>query len=361
MGSRGRKKGAEMQGDRGGHERRSVTGRALDLMFRLGVFDAVHAAHPRRLTAINYHRVDDPHRADFDTFKPNVSATPDAFAAQMDYVRRRFNVVSIGEVAAWLKGDGDLPPYPALITFDDGYRDNLTNAYPILKARDLPAVIFLASDYIGSASPFLWDLAAYCFHHTGRDGAELPVSGARTWAGAGSREVVMMEWLETLKAFPDGEMREAVGRLPDLLDVAVPESAFAELHLTWDQVRELVAGGIDMGAHTMSHPILTRVSPERAREEVAGSKWRVEAETGGPVVGFAYPNGQAADFSPAIGAMVRESGFGAAFSLVMGPTSYREARRSPMAIRRVFVGRWDTLPRFAAKVSGFQRLVGLPR
>ncbi|MBI1878318.1 MAG: polysaccharide deacetylase family protein [Chloroflexi bacterium] len=330
----------------------------IELCYRLGLFDAIHALWPNRLTVLAYHRVIDPHPPGFDTFKPNVSATPAAFAAQMDFIRHRFHVVSINELVAWLQDKHPLPLNPALITFDDGYRDNLDYALPVLQERGLPAVIFLATNYIGSASPFFWDLIAYCFHHTSKNEVDLPLAGRQQWRDPSSRAAVMVRWLDSLKKLPDTEKWAAVEKLPQALDVSVSADAFANMHLTWDQVRQMVAAGVDMGAHTQSHPILTRVTLEQARDEVAGSKARIEVEINQPVTAFAYPNGQPSDFNPALQTMLQQVGIKAAFTLVPGPTRPTEVRQAPMAIRRIFIGYKDTLARFAAKVMGAPRLIG---
>lgn len=336
--------------------RRKSTAQIGELLFRAGLFDAVYRLWPQRLTVLAYHRVTDPHVPGFDTFKSNVSATPAAFAAQMDFVKQRFNVVSMTEVLAWLCGDGALPAKPLLITFDDGYRDNLDNALPVLQQRNLPAVIFLTTDYTGEILPFYWDLIAYCFHHTPRTAVDLPLVGPRQWQrDEKSRARVMAEWLNLLKRAPDEEKWRAVRQLPRALEVPVPADAFAGLHLSWDQVRTLVTSGIEMGAHTQSHPILTRISLEQAQREVTGSKHRIEMEINRPVTTFAYPNGSTADFNPDLQKLLRQEGFEAAFTLVPGPTHPTEVRRAPLAIRRILIHHKDTLPRFAAKVMGLPR------
>ena len=330
----------------------------IDLLFRVGLLDALHSMWPRRLTVLAYHRIADPNVPGFDTFKPNVSATPAAFAAQMDFIRQRFNVISRSDLVAWLQDQQPLPPHPALITFDDGYRDNFDHALPILQQRNMPAVVFLATNYIGQTSPFYWDLTAYCFYHTLQNEADLPLTGRQQWDDEKSRTVIMKNWLNTLKKLPDDKKWTTVRQLPQALGVSIPEDAFVGLHLTWDQVRTMVAGGIDMGAHTQSHPILTRVPLEQARLEATGSKARIEAEIDRPTTTFAYPNGLPPDFSPALQAMLAQVGFEAAFTLVPGPARPIKVRREPMAIRRIFIHHKDTLPRFAAKVMGLPRLLG---
>ncbi|MCL4300660.1 MAG: polysaccharide deacetylase family protein [Anaerolineae bacterium] len=341
------------------HQKNST--KIMEFFFRVGLFEATHRLWPHRLTVLAYHRIADPHAPGFDTFKPNVSATPAAFAAQMDFVRQHFNVVALDEVLGWLSGRQFLPPNPLLITFDDGYRDNLDHALPVLQQRNLPAVIFLATDYMGQSSPFYWDLIAYCFYHTSQAGADLPWLGRQDWSDQQSRAAVMANWLKLLKRVPEADKSRAVKELPRSLGVALPVDAFAGLHLSWDQVRLLVAAGIDMGAHTQSHPILSRVSLTQARAEIEGSKRRIEAEIRRPVRAFAYPNGLLPDFSPALQNLLRQVGFEAAFTLIPGPAHWREAQQTPLAIRRIFVHHKDTLPRFVAKVMGGPRMLGRPR
>ena len=338
-----------------------MTRKLLNFLFRLGLFDVLHYANLRRLTVLCYHRIEDPTHLDFDTFKPNVSATPEAFAEQINFISRRFNVISIDQLRAWLAGEARLPRYPALITFDDGYHDNFVNAYPVLSAANVPSVIFLATDYINATTPFYWDLAAYCFHHTAYDSVTLPVLGPVQWSTPEQKQTVLVQWLEILKTLSDAEKHQIITDLPVLLDVTVPEDTFAGMFLTWEQVREMAQNGITMGAHTQSHPILTRISLEDATQELQGSKQRIESEIKLPVTSLAYPNGGSSDFNPAIQTSAQELGFDVAFSLIVGPTSRNEARHDPMAIRRIFIGHKDTMPRFAAKVSGFRRLINFSR
>jgi len=334
----------------------------LTLLYKLHLFDILHRIVNRsKLTVLAYHRIDDPHAPGFDTFTPNVSATPAQFAAQMAHLSRRYTVVSIDDVTAWLRGEHSLPPYPALITFDDGYADNFRHALPVLKKHRFPAIVFLATDYIGNSKPFFWDLAAYCFAHTEKTSAVLPPAGELHWHNSQNRTAVMVKWLNQLKTLPDAEKWAHIHALPARLDVSVPADAFAGLTMTWDEVRTMIAGGVAMGAHTMSHPVLTRVSPAQARAEIAGSKACIEAVTGSPVTTFAYPNGLLTDFNAEIQTALTETGIEAAFTLLPGPVPMATARQAPLAIRRIFIGRKDSLPRFAAKLVGLPRMVGFPR
>lgn len=328
----------------------------LNIFLRVGFFDTLRGLSPNTLTVLNYHRIDDPSRLGFNTFKPNVSATPAQFARQMGYLSQKYNVVSGRDVAVWVNGEGKLPSHAAVITFDDGYYDNLEHAYPVLKKYNFPAVIFLTTDYISSSTSFYWDTVAYSFDNTPKDCAGFPLLGERTWHDADTRKRTMDEWIALVKTLPEADKKKLVDQLPEILDVSVPDDLSAGLTLTWPDVRHLSENGIEMGSHTISHPILTRVSLSEVRHELQASKERIEAEIKTPVVSFAYPNGHTDDFNAAVVEQVRQVGYQVAFTLLPGPTRYATVKREPYTIRRIFLSYKDSFPKFVGKLMGASRL-----
>jgi peptidoglycan/xylan/chitin deacetylase (PgdA/CDA1 family) len=244
--------------------RRKYVERILNIFLRVGMFDRARRFMPNMLTILNYHRVVD--RVEDFAFQPNISADVASFTRQMEYLKRNYNVISSSRLAAWLRGEEELSPHTALITFDDGYSDNYSVAYPILKKYELPATIFLATNYMNNNSPFPWDYAAYCFFLTEKTSAHLPAVGFASWKDRADRERVMKRWVNRIKRFPDEERSRALKELSHLLGVVVPGNVFDGLYLTWDQVRALAGNGIAMGAHTASHPIMTSIPLQSARE-----------------------------------------------------------------------------------------------
>jgi len=328
----------------------------LNLLVQIRLFGVVQYFFSTTLTVLNYHRIDDPFQAGFDTLKINVSATSNQFALQMDYVKAHYNVISCQHLDLWLRGESKLPPHAAIITFDDGYCDNFSNAYPILKERNLPAIIFLATDFIGGSKPFYWDYISYCFYHTKKKQAHLPLTGDCSWIDENSRDLIMYRWIESLKKIPDVQKIEYMSQIGKTLDVVVPEEAFDKLYLNWDQVRAMSESGlIEFGAHTVTHPILTRIPIEQAAYEIRESKKKIEEETGKTVFALAYPNGGDADFSPVVIQAAKETGIVIAFSLLAGPTRYTTVKKDPFAIRRIFLAYYDSFPRFVAMISGLER------
>ena len=327
----------------------------LNLAYETGLVRAGRGLWAKSLTVVNYHRIDDPHRIDFDSFKPNVSATPQDFDRQLEYLAKWFNVVSLKDVVEWMDGRKDLPPYAALITFDDGYLDNYTSAFPLLRKYNLPAVIFLTTGHIGTDAPFYWDMAAYCFTHTQSDHLTFPDGRVEHWSNREQLDEVSKNWIEFMKTLPHTEKQIYVENLPVLLGVSIPVGYFQSLMMDWDQVRDMQKNGIEFGAHTVHHPILTRIPLEQVREEVTASKSSIEEELGKPVMGFAYPNGQALDLNGEIEKIVADSGIRAAFTLLDGPMSLVEVKRNPYAIRRIFISHRHSLAEYAMLLSPINR------
>jgi len=335
--------------------RSSIIKKLTSLAFNTGLIRVGRQLWSKSLTVLNYHRIDDPNQEGFDSFLPNVSAHPDEFNRQMDYLLRWFNVISLRDLINWLDGRHSLPPYAVLITFDDGYVDNYINAYPILKRYKFPAVIYLTSGHIDTDIPFYWDLAAYCFFHTKADHVLFPNGTERFWKNSGELGKISKSWVEAMKTLPETQKQDWVSRLPRQLDVSIPYHYFRKIMMNWDQVREMSGNGIEFGGHTINHPILSRISLDQAKVEIEGSKAVIERELEQRILSFAYPNGKQADLNANLENLVTQAGYRAAFTLLNGPTSLQEARRNPYAIRRIFIGNNHTLPQFATLVNPINR------
>ncbi len=317
----------------------------LDLVYSSGLVRLGHPFLSRFLTVVNYHRIHDI-TPSFDSFRPNVSATTSMFEEQMKYLSRWFRVVSVEDIILWLHGKANLPPHAALITFDDGYLDNYTNAYPILLKYNLPAVIFLTTGHINTDEPFYWDLAAYCFFYTKKSKVLFPDKTEKHWNNEKERDFISNTWIESLKILPDIEKKKWVNELPIQLDIMPPKGYFQSLMMNWDQIREMSRNGIEFGGHTINHPILSRISLEQAHKEINGSKSQIEKEIGKSILSFAYPNGMNNDVNSDIENITANAGYEVAFTLINGPTSLREVKNNPFAIRRIFIGSNHSMAHF---------------
>jgi peptidoglycan/xylan/chitin deacetylase (PgdA/CDA1 family) len=259
-----------------------------------------------------FHRV----RPEPDPYLPSMPVTD--FARQMECLRRWFRVCELEEILEGVER-GDVPENAVAITFDDGYRDNFDHALPVLRALGLPATFFLATGVISGASTLWHDRVFRAFAltavpHLGAFGDE---GAIRRLAGPAEREAArdaVLGYLKTLHPRRrDGEIDDLVRRL------GVPDEAPAQrIMLTWDEVARMRREGCAFGAHTVTHPVLSRLSLDEARHELLASRRTIEERLGEPCRVLAYPNGRPADYSPAIKELVRETGFRWALSTVFG-------------------------------------------
>jgi peptidoglycan/xylan/chitin deacetylase (PgdA/CDA1 family) len=237
------------------------------------------------------------------------------FERHMRLLAGEFNVIPLDEACLRLRR-GSLPPRAVCISFDDGYADNVSVALPILKRLNLTATFFIASGYLHGgtmfndalidavrrAAPGTHDLSAVGLGHVRLD-------------DAASRRAAIDRLIERLKHLAP-ELRS---RSVDTVSAALraPPPAGPMMHES--DVRRLRAEGMDVGAHTITHPILARLDESDAHTEIAASKAALEAITGAPVRLFAYPNGKPeADYGARDVALVKRAGFRAAFSTVQG-------------------------------------------
>lgn len=289
------------------------------------------------LLVLIYHRV-------LPQADPLLASEPDAasFAAQMDLVQSLCRVLPLTEAIERLLS-GSLPPRAACITLDDGYANNLTVAAPILAQRRLPATVFVATGFIGGGC--MWnDVVIEGLRRAGTT-LDLTRLGLRSYQleSDAARRSALAEILDALRYRSRAERDAGAAAVAERAGcTALPGPMMNEA-----QIRQLRSFGIEVGAHTITHPILLRTDPKSAREEVLGSRRTLEDITGETVRSFAYPNGRPGrDYDRSHVELVREAGFTVAVS-----TAWGAAGRS---VDRLQVPRalpWDSTPaRFAARL-----------
>ena len=255
---------------------------------------------------------------------PLLPGEPDVvrFAAQMDVVRAICRVLPLSEAIERLYA-GSLPPRAAAITFDDGYANNLTHAAPVLRERGLPATVFVATGYLNGGR--MWNDTV--IEALRRAGTELDLTalelGRFSLADIAARRLAIDTILGALKYRAPAARAQAVAVVAERVGAELP----ADLMLTDAQLAALPGQGFEVGAHTVTHPILTRIDVAAARREIAASRATLEAVTGTRVGLFAFPNGRPGrDYGPEHVALVRAAGFSAALSTASGACNRRSDR-----------------------------------
>jgi peptidoglycan/xylan/chitin deacetylase (PgdA/CDA1 family) len=238
----------------------------------------------------------------------------ESLARQCAHIRACYSPVSMSQAADYFMHGGRLPENAVALTVDDGYRDFYRVAYPVLREYGIPATVYLVSGFVDRAL-WLWvDQVLYGFLHGEAKSIEVEIAGRPLRFELGGRETrsaAARLVAEAAKRISNAERLLLLKRLPELLGVRLPEQAPAEYEaLQWDEVREMAAAGFDFGAHTRTHPILSRLAGEsEITDEIAGSKRRIEEQIGRPVEHFCYPNGSREDVEWIADKAVRAAGF----------------------------------------------------
>jgi peptidoglycan/xylan/chitin deacetylase (PgdA/CDA1 family) len=236
-----------------------------------------------------------------------------ALARQCAYLRDRYRPVSMADVAGWLHEGRALTPYAVAVTVDDGYRDFEEAGYPVFAAYGIPVTVFLVADFMDGRIWLWFDRVRWAFRQARGEAVSIGMPGGgelrRELRSAESREAAGAEVVSLAVGWSVEDRERLVEELPRRLGVEMPEGAPEGYQpLTWDAVRRLAAHGVEFGAHTRTHPILSGLGRERLREEIAGAQARIEAELGRPVLHFCYPNGKMRDIGAAAVEAVRAAG-----------------------------------------------------
>ena len=291
-----------------------------------------------------YHRVND----EYDPFFPAVPIQ--VFAQQMDYLVSNYHVCSLDEAVTRLK-TRDVPDKVVVVTFDDGYRDNHAYAFPILKQCAIPATIFLATNSIGTGKILWHDRLFSAFRETKEMTLfdyhpEVAICRIRT---LDEKLKAMWKVIRVLRRMNDVTRDEWLEHLVARLNVP-KKCEDKTLMLSWDEVKAMAQHGILFGAHTANHPILSRLDPQRVREEIRASSQAIESNLGVAPKTFAYPNGLRDDFNGTTKALLQEAGFQCAVTSMFGTN---DSHQDLFELRR---GQpWEHhLPTFAAKLSWYR-------
>lgn len=309
-----------------------------------------------------YHRVLTDSELAETASHPGIVVRRETFASQMALLTRTFRVLSLRDFTDRMGSGAPFDSGSCLITFDDGWSDNFTNALPVLREHGLPAVVFLPVNYIGSQRMFWRE------HLTGLLRAAVRLSRSDPDRRAGLEGALSAVGLRHLLDVSDGDARGAICTALDALKGGAPErvrALTAELtavlgtatasapvpdsFIDWPTVNAMVESGITFGGHGAEHWLLTSVSDADAQREIVASAAAIRDQTGQTATAFAYPNG---DWSPQVAEHVRRAGFRIAFTTEPGFVTTSD---QPFALRRLNIHESLT----ATPAMFMARLVGL--
>ncbi len=296
----------------------------ISSLYHLKYFDILRQFQKKRVIILMYHRFSQK----LEPFKIQQSI----FENQIKFLKKKYNFISLKHYSEVLneKRD-DLPDNPIIITIDDGYQDNFTFAYPILKKYSIPATIFITTDFITHKS-WLWsNKLEYILKNSklnefdfplGGDTIQFRVDDFKSW------HRTQLSIFNHCRTISNIEKDNILRNLATYLKVDVPQQAVADFApLTWNQIKEMQEHTIDFGSHTCSHPILTNLTSERLKHELMDSKREIENNLQVQVKSFCYPNGQPEDINDNVIRVLTQSGYNCAVTTVNGYNRIGNANR----------------------------------
>jgi peptidoglycan/xylan/chitin deacetylase (PgdA/CDA1 family) len=295
------------------------------------VLERLVPARPDTLAVLTFHRV----APDRPGVVPGLlSATPDGFAALLDAVARRHQIVGIDEVLRRARGGRRLRRRSVLLTVDDAYTDFAEHAWPAMRARGLPVVLFVPTAYPDAPDrAFWWERLFAATRATNRSTIDGP-DGPLPLTTDAEREAAYRHLRGALKAMPHEELLRCVDDLVAALGGGADGAAAAPdaRVLGWEELRRLRSEGVSLAPHTRTHPLLSRLPGDVSEAEIAGSREDLLRMTGSDIPVFAYPSGAT---SPEATDAARRAGIEIAFTTERGVNDLRSA--DWLGLRRINV------------------------
>jgi peptidoglycan/xylan/chitin deacetylase (PgdA/CDA1 family) len=295
---------------------------------------------------LNYHRIGDHAEQPWDHTLWSASAA--ALDAQLAVLASEAEVIGPGDVEAAMRSGQR--GRRVLLSFDDGYRDNFELAYPLLRRHELTATFFLATGFIDRPHVAWWDELAWM---TSRGQVDtLPQSDwlpSEIALSEATRHAATAELVANYKALPSERTEAFLDHVAAATGSGRCNGSEAEkLWVTWDMARDLLAGGMTIGGHTVTHPVLSQLPAKAQEQEVSQCALRLKQELGESMHWFAYPVGGRDTFTADTKRILREHDVQLAFSFYGGLASF--SRWDPLDIPRMHVGRESGAERLRAMV-----------
>lgn len=309
-----------------------------------GVFAPFRMANRNKTVILTYHR--------FGEDGAGTRTPARLFANQLEYLCRHYNIVPLSSIAECIVRNKEIPAYSVAITIDDGYSDAYEIAYPLLKRFGVPATLFVVTDFVDGKGWVWTDKLRFLALQTAIKEVELTVGSFKLRLGGIEKKARLAaagKINEMLKQMPNAVKEETISRFAEAFGLHLPDKVPEEFGaISWDQAREMGANGVEIGSHTVTHPILTQVDDEQLRREMAESKIRIENELGQEARLFCYPNG---NFDSRVQFAAENAGYLCAVTTRHG---FNDSNCHPLAFRRIDAER--DLAHFVQSTSGFEQV-----
>jgi peptidoglycan/xylan/chitin deacetylase (PgdA/CDA1 family) len=280
----------------------------------------------------------------------------DAFEGHLRLITKYCTPISLKMLLSKKK----LPTNPIVLTFDDGYKNNYTYAFPLLKKYNIPATIFITTGFI-DRTHYMWpDRLEFIINNAHSKNIDLLWEEAKLKLELGTDKDKMntIRFIKNYaKALSEPKKLSFLDKLQEDLGIEYDWDKIPSLFLplTWDEIRKMNENGlISIGSHTVSHPILSNCTSEQQKKELMLSRLRIGEELGEDCIMFAYPNGEKTDYNKETINILRESKYLGAVNVVPGYINMKD--RDNFQLNRFGAG--INLEELGTIITGLSHLVG---
>jgi len=279
------------------------------------------------LRILTYHRVIGPEQAPH--FDPRlVSATPEMFARHMKWLAKHYHVIDMPSALAAFVSGAPLPRRAVLITFDDAYPDFLEHAWPVLRTLQLPVTLFVPTAFPDQQAPgFWWDrLYATTLASTEAEITDVQLGrlSLHTRQDRERSARIMQGHVKSL------QHTEAMMWVDDVCRRLASQEIVTPATLGWDDLKILSEEGVTIGAHSRTHPLMTRISNQQVSDEISGAQQDIETMLGKALPIFCYPGGA---YNDAVCSIAKDAGIELGFGTRLGHNNLNNC--NPLCLERI--------------------------
>ena len=317
-----------------------VVSRHCEYAFENGGGERLRRVRKPKYAVLGYHSVGT------DGFPLYCRLPKRVFAEQMRYIKRNYRVISLRQMVEELH-DPKAPGQSVVVTFDDGYLGTYTDAFPVLKECGIPATVYLIAGSVESGELAWYDRLFLRFQRAASE-VNVTLDTGRNFqlTDFASRVDAATTVVWYLRTLPDEDRQRWCRSFEE--EMPLPSGELRGSMMNWDQAGEMRDAGISFGCHTMTHPVLSRLTPDAVRRELAESKWLMETRLGVEVADFAFPFGKAEDCGTIEAEALSSLGFRTAMTTIVG---VNEPGADRFRLRRMVQGEELSTAMFAFRLQ----------
>jgi peptidoglycan/xylan/chitin deacetylase (PgdA/CDA1 family) len=310
-----------------------------------GLFIWLRRLFKKEVIILAYHRILDTHDNSSYLFDEElISANSETFLWQINFLKKHYDVISFSELSERLAGNKKLTGRELIITFDDGFSDNYSNAYRLLDSVNIPAVFYISTAYIGTDKTFWFNEVVHAIKVAKRLSFSIADEAYDFEPTNENKEKAIQLVLNKLKEIPNSERLNAIESLYRDLDFHADNIPASELPMTWENINEMASNNMEIGSHAASHPILSRLTDKEMKQEIIDSKQTIESITKKECRTIAYPVGERNAFTEKVQEVSEAAGYEYGLSYISGNNKSKDLKKYSLA--RLHVERYTNHEEF---------------